>query len=1303
MKQIRLLIALVLTTLQLPAQGGGDLTFRTINMDDGLSSNTVRNILQDKYGFMWFGTDNGLCHYDGIRVTTFPITQLGSDQYISALFEHDGYIYAGTVKGVYRLNLSSMFIEQLPLDISTTVGHLTIDHENQLWVSSMEQGIVCYNLTTKAVRHYDVKGVTQVLVDHDNQIWAVSNHSSAISRLNRLHNRFEPIANSGQYRAFCMLQTHDGRMWLGSWEQGLLEFHSDGTVTPTTPSGSQPPAHHIYTLYSSGNVIYVGCDEGLLTYNPQTGQWHHQLAQNNMANRFVYSVTTDHEGGLWFGTFYGGVTYLSAANQLFKHIDTSNNHTGNIVSCFCEDHQGYIWIGSDDGGLSCYVPQQNRLTSYPHSDDLSHLNVHALTLRDKELWIGTYSRGLYVLNLMSGGLRNYTYASNNKGLDDYSVYALLRDSKNTLWIGTMRGLNRYNAADDTFEHILNAEALVIDITEDKQHRIWIATHGAGVWMYDPSTGKHQQYRRTNSDSNPTLNDHVNALHIDESGRLWLATATGLCTLDSNGKGHITPVTLNVPNQNIKGIIENNGVLWLTTERGLVRYEPQQGSNSAQRFTRSDGLTSEFFQPAATLMASDGRVYLGTTNGINMYYPYEVKANSNMPPVYITGIRFFNQQQSMGTNTPLSIPATHGIVLTYDEARMINLFFASLSYCSSADNQYEYMMEGFDKGWNITSGANPQATYTNLSAGTYTFRVRATNNHGVWSSNEATLTITVQPPFWWSWWARIFYLLLIVGAVWYYVFFRLRRAEQKHQQQLQHLQQQKEKEIREARLNFFTMVAHEVRTPVSLIIGPLEKLKKEYSPQQLDVIDRNAHRLLELVNQLLDFRKVEQQSLVMHFAPQNIHDLMRAVSERFAPTFEQKGIHFTVDYPDSRFTAIVDNEALTKVVSNLLTNANKYTKDAVSLACLVEPDEQHFRISVTDNGVGIRAEDTERIFEPFFQSEGNKPGTGIGLNIVKNIVDQHHGTINVNSQLGYGSTFIVTLPVSQEEESPLSHPHPILNRSEAATADSHYDDPSAAKVQGKSGSTSTMLIVEDNKDMSDFLANIFSDQYTIYVASDGIEALDQLTRHQIDIIISDWMMPRMDGAALCRRVRSHRNTSHIPFIMLTAKTDDDSKVEGLDVGADIYVEKPFSVAYLEACLRNILVMRRRLIERFSTQPLEPIAPLASNDTDSQFLEQMRKIIDEHIADSDLNVNFLAEQLNISRSGLFAKIKTLADITPNEMIQVMRLKRAAILLRKDQYTISEICYMVGFSNPSYFSKCFQKQFGIRPVDYMKSKRD
>lgn len=1291
------LLLTVLMTL-LPFWAKDDYRHRNITMNDGLTANAVRNIVQDKYGFMWFGTDNGLCRFDGTTVQVHRIPELGINQYISSLFYGDEVLYVGTEKGVFVVTPgSNTSFNRLPIDIKTTVTSIVKDKEGSLWVSTMGQGVWLY--ANGKVRHYnfdDTSGmVSQVFVDNSNQVWALSNTDrEPVHKLNRLHDRFEPVGlkYDRHYNSLTMLQTNDGRLWLGSWEEGLLLIHSDGRVEQMLSPSQTKLGLHIHTLFErSSDCICIGCDNGIICFNPNTKQYNRLLENEGLSDRFVYSIISDTEGGMWIGTFYGGVTYVSPVSKRFEAYSMDDSTTGldgNVISRFCEDKHGRIWIASDDGGLMCYDPEEQSFIDYPHKDILSHQNTHALSFCGDELWIGTYTSGVLVLNIETGKLDQYTQTRYSHSLDNSSSYAIYTDKRGHVWVATMEGLNLFNHQKKEFDRIGKVNSMIIDIDEDRKGNLWLSTQGGGLWKYNIAHKEFKQYLHNDKDKHSLPDNQVNCSIVDENGHLWIGTFSGLCRYEND---RFERITLDVPSNNIMGIIEDKGALWLSTERGIVKYDPKQ----LQRFTLHDGLVSEQFQPNSGLKASDGRIYFGSTSGFNAFYPYQIKANSVMPPVYITSMSILNHEEHTAEGLPLDLSQTKEITIGYGDNRMVSFTFASLSYCSPEKNQYAYKLEGFDNDWNYVGNQN-RATYTNIPAGTYTFRVKATNNDGFWSTNEATLRIVVHPPFWWSWYAKIIYLLLIGAAVWWYVQYRLRRAEHRHQKELQELNEEKEKEVREARLNFFTMIAHEIRTPVSLIIGPLEKIMKRGNPSEdMKVIDRNAHRLLELVNQLLDFRKVEQQSLVMHFSPQNIHELIQSISERFAPTFEQGGKHFTVEYPDEHFSAMIDKEGVTKIISNLLTNANKYTKDDVRLSCQTDPDGKRFRITVTDNGTGIREEDRLRIFQPFFQAMDNKPGTGIGLNIVKNIVEQHHGTIHVDSEVGKGSTFTIVLPVKQAH---------VENRNEEVelvpTRDAQ-ENLNASNVINTQASTfnstlSRLLIVDDSEDMVAFLSSSFSDQYDVITAGDGIEALNLLNKYEVSIIISDWMMPRMDGAELCRRVRQNPLTSHIPFVMLTAKTDDDSKVEGMDVGADTYIEKPFSVLYLEACIRNILQMRRHLIEKFSTQPLEPVTEIAQNPTDNEFLKKMNRIIEENFSNSELNVNYLADKLNISRSGLFAKIKLLADITPNEMIQIVRLKRAAQLLRESDRTVSEISYLVGFTNPSYFSKCFQKQFGIRPLD-------
>ena len=1187
-------------------------TLRRLTTEDGLPSNTVRNIVQDRQGFIWFGTDGGLCRFDGSQVRTFRIAENGMDQFVMSLRADGDSLVVSTPNGVFSF---------VPL---TEQFHRLPQHQPQL--------------TGRGDR----------------------------------------------------LQTRDGHLWIGTWEEGLALMSGDGRPRQVISPLRDGLGHHIHKIFEyDERYLLIGCDEGLLAYDRTTGQ-----ASLWDAPKFVYAIERDHEGGLWVGTFYDGVCYLNDTAQRF------GGQPSHVIARFCQDAEGRLWVASDDAGLRCLVGGAEH--DYPCSNVLQHLNTHALLSTGDALWVGTYSTGVY--RLRGGELQHY---DKDDGLYDNSSYVIHQDPQHRLWVATMEGLCRYDEQADRFIPFKHLDGVAISMASEGR-RLWVATQGAGLYCYDGS--KWRQYRHRN-DTTSIADDQVNCLLVARDGRLWVATQSGLC-LYRPEDDRFSRVTTGA----VGSLVESarGDELWLATAKGVQRLRPTTGHTVS--FTREDGLTSLQFQPDAAFRDARGYIYFGTANGYCRFLPTGIRTNKLRPRVCITGLEIFNRSISVGDDLmPQSLTDGGRLELSYSD-RMFSLHYTALSYVAPSKNQYAYRLDGFDREWNEV-GSQTKATYTNLPAGTYTFRVKATNSDGLWSDREATLTIVVSPPWWWSWPARLLYAVLAAGAVWYYVRLRLRRAEHRHQEEIRRLSEAKEREAREARLSFFTMIAHEIRTPVSLIIGPLEELKAtpaataEPLSSHLDIIDRNAHRLLELVNQLLDFRKVEQKDMPMRFGPCNVSQLMHGVCERFAPAFAQSGRRFTVSYPDEHLTAIIDAEAVTKVVSNLLTNANKYTKSRVDVRCFEEPGTGNFRIEVEDDGVGISPADRDRIFRPFYQAADNKPGTGIGLAIVHNIVSQHGGHISVESEVGQGSRFVVVLPIKTR---PQAHPQPLPkggeqdsattlpSRGEGSGAGSSLGEGSGVGSSlGEGPGTGSLLLVDDQQDMLDYLAGHFAQRYSVATAHDGLEALDKLAQGGVSLIVSDWMMPHMDGAELCRRVRQDAATSHIPFIMLTAKTDNDSKVEGMDVGADAYVEKPFSIQYLEGIIRNTLEMRRRLLQTFASKPMEPVTTIASNPTDNDFLKRMNDLIEQNFANPELNVNFLAAELAISRSGLFAKIKSLADVTPNEMIQIVRLKRAAQLLRETSLTVSEVCYRVGFSSPSYFTKCFSKQFGIKPTEWKEGK--
>ena len=1290
--------------------------FRHYNIENGVSSNNISTLFQDQKGYIWIGTENGLNRFDGNQFTLYqknnPLYSNFHANSINTICETtDKELWLGTDNGVFIYNqvkdTFTPFVKQTSdkTSITSWITHIIQDKAGNIWIATHKQGIFLFNTQTDKLTQFEIPQndniVTRILNDEQNNIWLSGPYQ--LCKLNKVNNTFETYAieeKTESIYSMALWEDSSNHIWIGTWDKGLWKLDPRTKQVEKYLTGEKGKGIlHIHSILEySPELLFIGSDDGLTIFNPVT---HESFLYDNygdneksLSDKFIYPILKDREGGVWIGTYYNGISYLPPYCGQFNGYSESSDipyFNSRIISRFCEGENGNIWIASDDSGLSCFNPSTMQFVDFNGRKDLKKNNLHALCTVGKELWIGTYSDGIQVLNTQTGRIKNY---NTTDGLDENSIYSIFKDSQGQIWTGSMNGICQYDAQKQRFTPIKYLEALVIEIAEDAKGNLWIATQGKGLFRYSPQKNKEWKKYGLEKGFNSLT---VNHLCINKDNEIWAATSEGLY-LYNPLKDIFTYQPLRLPNECINAILEGEDCLWLTTAKGLVKYTPT--TQETQIFTKSDGLQSEAFIMASALKTRNGEFYIGSINGFNTFYPHQLKLNTQKPNVVLTSLEIFNQKidtQKDGT-LPEAIDHLKEIHLSYKD-NVITLNYAALSYCTPQKNQYAYMLEGFDKGWNYV-GSQHSTTYTNLPAGTYTFRVKASNNDNIWNEEGTSIRIIVHPPFYLSLPFKIGYVLLFLLALGLLLRYVIRRSEKKHAKAIDELNSKKEIEIHEAKINFFTMIAHEIRTPVSLIIGPLEKIMQStHIPtnerQELEIIDRNSQRLLYLVNQLLDFRKVEQKEMRMKFGAQCIKELMQAVCERFSPTLQQNGVSFSVTYPDEHFHADVDKEALTKVLSNLLTNANKYTQSRIEVRFQEHPEKQTFSIEVQDNGKGMSEEELTKIFKPFYQASENKPGTGIGLSIVKGIVEAHHGQVNVTSQPGHGSSFMITLPQKQEnlsaeeEENQAGNPLPedIIPEQNATASMSQKVLP-------------IMLIVDDNEDMLNFLSSHFQTSYTIVTAVDGVDALNKLKEQEVALIISDWMMPNMNGIDLCKAVRNNQLTSHIPFILLTAKTDTEAKITSMNCGADAYIEKPFSLQYLEACIKNLLELRLQLRQKFSQMPTVSINSIAANQSDKVFLEKMNHLIEENLNNEELSVDFLAEKLCISRSGLFVKIKGLANTTPNEMIQIIRLKKAASLLLENQYRINEVSYMVGFNNPSYFSKCFQKQFGMKPGEYIAS---
>lgn len=747
-----------------------DPMVRSITMDDGLPSNAVRSVVQGSKGYMWFGTDNGLCRFDGYDVKTYynPFTTV--DQFVSALTACEEGLLVGCNNGAYLFCNATDRFQKLSDKITAPVLNFSLDGDQNIWISTNGQGVFRYNRTTHELHQYPMKNiqgkVQSTLVDANNQVWMLCNHGGAsIYHLNKSTDQFEAFPLKGDATMFygmAMLAAPDGNLYVGTWENGLYKLNADGSAEQLISGTLSNAVHHIHQLYNNSNkYILIASDDGLVQYDIQNRSWSMLSEVNDPSRstneRFVYGIAGDNEGGIWVTTFYGGVSYLpstSVEERFRAYSARQGGLRGNVVGRFFEDQQHRIWIATDDAGLDCFNPQTNSFVSYPGKAAMGKYNVHALFANGNDLWVGTYGNGVIRMNMATGAQQIFQTDGMASGSNAYCIY---RDRKNRLWAASMDGASLFDEGQQKFSKIKSFKSLTIDIKEDSQGNVWFATQGGGLWRLDKNN-VWKQYKHVENDSNSLVSDQVNCLVIGEKGQLYAATGDGLCEFLPS-KGVFRRISIEAPSQDFASLVISQGVMWISTSKGIVKYTPGE---PVQLFNKYDGLTCDQFMPNAGLLASDGRIYFGSTRGFNCFYPYLVKINQVAPPVAITSVELFGQPIEAGSDQlEKSLSHAAELNLSHNE-NTINISFAALSYVSPEKNQYAYKLEGVDKDWIYTH--EHRANYTNLPAGTYTFLVKATNNDGVWSKNEARLQIVVHPPFWWSLPAKILYLLLIGYAI-----------------------------------------------------------------------------------------------------------------------------------------------------------------------------------------------------------------------------------------------------------------------------------------------------------------------------------------------------------------------------------------------------------------------------------------------------------------------------------------------------------------------------------------------------------
>lgn len=1383
--RLRLIIVLIVTHFlflnHLIAQVSG-LSFKHITRDHGLASNKVLCIMQDKVGFMWFGTEDGLARYDGYQFQVYKSipgdnNSLG-DNIINCIVEEPetGNLWVGTTRGINYFNRKeNKFYRnalQLPPNdnflFTVSIKKVLIDHFGRLWICT-GYGTYCYEKKGALPVVYRIdsgniptSSTLTIFEDSKNAIWAGTRRE--LCKFDPVKKAFVPynlkVKNT---QILDIYEDSRKNLWISSRDSGLFIISPKGIERFTKQNGLLFQNRVSATIEDANGNIWIAVRDGggVHCWDPvakRMSVFSHDLSNPYGINsNALVSIFKDRNGCIWIGTFANGLNYYDRYQKKFdlyrasiKSTDIFNN---NIRSAF-QDLQGNIWIGTrDGGGLSKFIPATRSFVNYKYSpgNPLGLNDEYVFCMADLDaghLFVGTYRRGVSIFDKRAGTFHPVKdHPEDTNKLSRQAVYHLTKDRYDSIWCSGPEQVYVFDAQKRTFKprFALSNIKNMLDYSRDE---LYFISAGSGMYCYNRAKNKIIHYRSI-SDSAGLNSNYVYAIAPDSKGNIWLATIGGGINVFNPRSGKFKAYTVNdgLSNNIVCGLlIDKSDNVWASTANGLVRFNPRSGRFRV--FDVSDGLQGNEFDKQVYYQAKTGEMIFGGSNGFNYFHPDSIKENPIVPEVVVTDFKIFNKPVPIGDDSPLSqhIMFTKDITLTHKQS-FVTFEFVALNFSSPAKNKYAYKLEGLEDDW-VEAGNNRIATYSNLPAGRYIFRVKASNNDGVWNNTGASIRITVLPPWWETWWFITLVIISIIAATVSYFYYRTRllrfqkqRLELIVKERTKLVTEQRDqlmklnnklKDVNRLKLQFFTNVSHEFRTPLTLILGPVDKIlsvwtKKDEVFNYLLLIKRNTSRLLNLINELMDFRSIESSKIELQLSTNDIDKFTLNIADVFKELAERRHIKYEI-FGCGPVKALFDAGKFEKVIYNLISNAFKYTpsggsiqvysgisrtqgktgplKNGIMIGKLI-PNCNYYGIKIKDSGIGIDAEHLTDIFGEFYRvpTAGIYAiGNGLGLATAKEFVKMHKGVIIVESDKNQGSVFEVRIPLdpklfdeqmkTQESDYNLTYSknqiHTFLDEEHAILTEM------AAGADEKSKKP-LILIVEDNQDLRNFLVHQFSPNFKVLKALNGSEALKQAVKYTPDLIISDVMMPVMDGIELCKQLKSKLQTSHIPVVLLTAKSDVESQLLGLETGADDYIPKPFDIGVLQAKVSNILQSREKLRQLFSASAEVVPAKITSSSQDENFLQKALDIVQTNISNPEFGVSDLVDQMCVSRSLLHKKLVGLTNQSAMDFITTIRLKKALEFMNTTSLTIQDIALKVGFSDPKYFSRCFKKHFGTPPKTF------
>ena len=1318
--------------------------FTHLDNRNGLSENCVKSITQDRLGFVWLGTKNGLDRYDGRLLKHYNVCDINtgrSNHNISALLEDtDGQLWVGTDKGVFMFDMKKEAFTSLDvtsqddLQIRNWIAQIAQDQEGRIWIISPGEGVFRYDKKTQSLQRYATRRTTDdatydpqsLCIRNNGEVW-IGTSGQGVFLLDQATGRMKQVSEGLEGQDIYTMANYGDWILIGEHE-GQLKKLNPQTGEVKLVEATNVHYKVIRAIDYDGENIFVATQDGLYIVNEQQHleQRVHEdgIIPNSLSDNMLYTLHRDREGGLWIGTMQSGACYMPPRGlHFYSYLPTgrpgslSHKH---IREMQC-DSEGNIWISTEVGHINIFHPDEQRFEVLSIPQYKGGTNRLALMIDDDHVWSGLFKNGLDIISVTTHHLTHYS--PEQLGLQgEGSVYALFKDCDGNVWLGTGKGIyicsgmmhfNKVTAIPDVF---------VQDIAQDAEGDIWVATIGSGVFRHNMRSGRTKQYVADNAQT--ISSNDVSSISIAHDGRLWFATDRGGISsyLPATDKWQSWSRAEGLPDDVTYKMLEDSlHRLWFGTNHGLVcgpLSEPV-----VRVYPNSDGLPGNQYNYKSAVVGADGTFYFGGTHGLVAFNPMLAGKRGGQGRVLITHLRVDNQDILPQENGILesNIIETGEIHLPYNFSSL-SLSVSSLNYRGVEGDVYEYQLSGVDDKWMLGPDNDEYISFSRLQPGTYTFRVRQAGNN----DEPTELRIVVAHP-WWSSPVMIVAYFLLLAVAGYIVFrFLQARGRRREQERQERFMEEKEKELLQTKINFFTDITHEIRTPLTLINGSVENIMGSLTPnpipadaptrslspkgegsdysqgeallqKNLSAIGKNTKRLLNLINQLLDFRKVESNSVTLSFVNINLSQLITSIVERFEPTISHMQKTISLDLEDDDIMLQADREAVTKIISNLLNNARKYSETFIQVK--VSLGEQ-VKVVVTNDGPKIPANKVEEIFKPFAQldSTHTQSGSGLGLPMARSLAEMHGGTLVFNTQSEYNE-FVLTLPSRQEHVINMQESVVQMESPSEAVLDNLIED--NVTTTDNSHPEQTILVVEDNEEVMQLIVDGLQAHYTVIKAKNGVQGLAKAHREHIDLVVSDIMMPEMDGLEMCRRLKEDMETSHIPVVMLTARQTLDNRLEGLRAGADAYIEKPFSFAHLLTQIETLLLNRQRERESFVKRPYLPVQSGGISKVEEQFISKITELITKNIRQSEFNVEQLASEMCMSRSSLHRKIKEVSDMTPIDFIRLIRLKKAAELIREKGYRANEVCEMVGINSPSYFIKLFQRQFGMTPKEFAMKK--